>query len=51
MGGYLEAWAAYTCAMYGHLFIWNHYLSNEPPPKGCVCQRCGAVNGGTSVYS
>lgn len=46
MSGFQKAWNAYLCAMYGHVFTWTSnrsYRLDEPPPKGCMCSRCGAV--------
>lgn len=41
-GGFHQAWAAYTCAMYGHVWTWTSYHTGSQPPVGAECSRCHA---------
>lgn len=40
--GFHAAWAAYTCAMHGHVWVWTSYHTGGQPPVGAECSRCHA---------
>jgi hypothetical protein len=41
---YADAWAAYMCARFGHVWSWCSYHTNPvAPPVGARCTRCGAI--------
>jgi hypothetical protein len=41
MSGFQQAWTAYLCAMYGHVWSFTSNYTGASAPSGSQCSRCG----------